>query len=56
MIVPGWGEFDAGIRIMFKDPTEQPVDLAHLLKLYPPLNPNEKLSSATSKKVTCSLA
>jgi YEATS domain-containing protein 4 len=32
----GWGEFEAGIRIYFKDPTEEPVDLFHHLRLYPP--------------------
>lgn len=30
----GWGEFEAGIRIFFKDAGEQPVDLTHLIKLY----------------------
>ncbi len=31
----GWGEFAAKIRIFFKDPEEQPIDLAHTIKLYP---------------------
>lgn len=46
----GWGEFEAGllheicivlfnlvvgIRIFFRDPDEQPIDLFHLIKLYP---------------------
>jgi YEATS domain-containing protein 4 len=39
----GWGEFEAGIRIFFKDPTEQPVDLFHHLRLYPP-NPSQQLN------------
>lgn len=39
----GWGEFESGIRIFFKDPEEQPIDLLHSIKLYhpspqPPLN------------------
>jgi YEATS domain-containing protein 4 len=34
----GWGEFEAGIRIFFKDPTEQPIDLLHVIKLYHPEN------------------
>ena len=34
----GWGEFEAGIRIFFKDPTEQPIDLQHVIKLYHPEN------------------
>eukprot|EP00981_Chlorochromonas_danica_P010705 scaffold3341_cov165-Ochromonas_danica.AAC.20 len=33
----GWGEFEAGIRIFFKDPEEQPVDLFHQIRLYPPV-------------------
>ena len=31
----GWGEFEAGIRIFFRDPEEQPIDLIHQIKLYP---------------------
>ena len=31
----GWGEFEAGIRIFFRDPDEQPIDLIHQIKLYP---------------------
>jgi YEATS domain-containing protein 4 len=31
----GWGEFAAKIRIFFRDPEEQPVDIVHLIKLYP---------------------
>lgn len=31
----GWGEFEAGLRIFFKDPTESPIDLFHNIKLYP---------------------
>jgi YEATS domain-containing protein 4 len=31
----GWGEFAAKIRIFFKDPEEQPIDVAHTIKLYP---------------------
>ncbi|CAM9105302.1 unnamed protein product, partial [Ectocarpus fasciculatus] len=30
----GWGEFEAGIRIFFKDSDEQPLDIAHTIKLY----------------------
>ena len=32
----GWGEFEAGIRIFFRDPNEQPIDLIHHIRLYPP--------------------
>ena len=31
----GWGEFEAGIRIFFRDPDEQPLDITHTIKLYP---------------------
>lgn len=34
----GWGEFDAVIRIHFKDPQEEPIEFTHSLKLYPPGN------------------
>lgn len=30
----GWGEFEAGIRIFFRDPDEQPLDITHTIKLY----------------------
>lgn len=30
----GWGEFEAGIRIFFRDPEEQPIDIPHTIKLY----------------------
>ena len=32
----GWGEFEAGIRIFFRDTNEQPIDLIHHIRLYPP--------------------
>jgi hypothetical protein len=31
----GWGEFEASLRVFFKDPNEGPLDLFHLIKLYP---------------------
>ena len=34
----GWGEFQACIRIYFKEKDEQPIDLFHHLKLYPPMS------------------
>ena len=30
----GWGEFEATLRIFFRDPEESPLDLCHLIKLY----------------------
>jgi YEATS domain-containing protein 4 len=30
----GWGEFEIGIRIFFKDPNEKPIDALHFLKLH----------------------
>jgi transcription initiation factor IIF auxiliary subunit len=35
VVETGWGEFEVGIRIYFRDPSEQPIDLFHQLKLYP---------------------
>lgn len=37
----GWGEFAAKIRLFFKDPEEQPVDIVHIIKLYPQNAPNQ---------------
>jgi len=30
----GWGEFEINIRIYFNDPTERPITLSHVLKLF----------------------
>ncbi len=43
----GWGEFEASIRIYFKDSDERPLDLFHLIKLYPPGPP--QLSGSLKK-------
>eukprot|EP01031_Cornospumella_fuschlensis_P026775 gene26775-32353_t len=37
----GWGEFEAGIRLVFRDPTEQPLDLFHQIRLYPPASQHQ---------------
>ena len=37
----GWGEFAAKIRLFFKDPEEQPIDIVHIIKLYPQNAPNQ---------------
>ena len=42
----GWGEFESKIQIYFHDPEERPVEMLHLLVLYPPGN-----QAATTKKV-----
>jgi YEATS domain-containing protein 4 len=52
----GWGEFEAQIRIHWKDPTEQITILNHTLKLYPqgtpaPNNSNALLQQSTEKPV-----
>jgi transcription initiation factor IIF auxiliary subunit len=47
----GWGEFEAGLRIFFKDPTESPIDLFHNIKLYPQGVPQ----GVVIRKVTISL-
>ena len=43
----GWGEFEAGIRLVFRDPTEQPLDLFHQIRLYPPASQHQ----VSTKKV-----
>ena len=54
----GWGEFEAGIRIIFKDKSEQPIDIAHHLKLYPPLTDkpapmSKKVGKQQQKNLFC---
>lgn len=34
----GWGEFDTRIRLYFKDPLQDPVEIVYPLKLYPANN------------------
>jgi len=31
----GWGEFEINMQIFFHDANEKPIDISHLLKLYP---------------------
>jgi YEATS domain-containing protein 4 len=46
----GWGEFEIVIKIYFHDPTERPVTIYHILKLFQsPLHEGE-VSSSDSKK------
>lgn len=49
----GWGEFDAGVRIFWHDPDEQPVDLKHFLKLY---HTDTASSTVNTKKTVVSEA
>lgn len=42
----GWGEFETRIQLHFHDPNEKPVDIIHMLVLYPPGN-----QPASTKKV-----
>ena len=44
----GWGEFEAGIRIFFRDPEEQPIDLIHQIKLYPAVAEGPDTKSANA--------
>ena len=34
----GWGEFEASIRIVWRDPAEKALVLMHMIKLYPPID------------------
>jgi len=38
----GWGEFEAAIRIVWRDPCEKAIVLTHGIKLYPPIVPGTK--------------
>mmetsp|Transcript_23645 Transcript_23645/g.36511 ORF Transcript_23645/g.36511 Transcript_23645/m.36511 type:complete len:315 (+) Transcript_23645:233-1177(+) len=44
----GWGEFEAQIKIVWKDPKEKPTLLTHGIKLYPPGATN--ITPTTSKE------
>ena len=44
----GWGEFEANIRIFFRnDQNQDPIDIIHLIKLYP----QDSTTSVGSTKV-----
>ena len=53
----GWGEFEAQIRIHWKDPNEQPTIVNHTIKLYPQGTPpagsakNDLVQQSTEKPV-----
>lgn len=52
----GWGEFEAQIRIHWKDPTEQTTIVSHTIKLYPQGAPpasakNDLVQQSTEKPV-----
>jgi len=47
----GWGEFEAQIRIYWKDPTEKTTMVAHMIKLYPPGTPANTLPTNTEEPV-----
>ena len=47
----GWGEFEAQIRIHWKDPSENPTTVAHGIKLYPPGTPANTLPTDTETPV-----
>ncbi|GFH49508.1 hypothetical protein CTEN210_05984 [Chaetoceros tenuissimus] len=36
----GWGEFEASIRIVWRDPAEKALVFMHMIKLYPPVAEN----------------
>ena len=46
----GWGEFEATIRIVWRDVGEKALVLTHMIKLYPPLVPNAVLPPDNSKE------
>ena len=52
----GWGEFEAQIRIHWKDPTEQPIVLNHTIKLYPQGTPPTLSSAANNNNALMQLS
>lgn len=46
----GWGEFEVVIKIFFHDPTERPVTLYHILKLFQSPVVDGEISSQDTKK------
>lgn len=51
----GWGEFEIVIKIHFHDPTERPVTMYHILKLFQsPILDGEVLPQLEGKKVLVS--
>jgi YEATS family len=32
----GWGEFEVSIKLVFRDTGEKPIEVSHMLRLYPP--------------------
>lgn len=50
----GWGEFEVVIKLYFHDPTERPVTLYHILKLFQSPIVDGEISTQDTKKVLVS--
>lgn len=50
----GWGEFEVVIKLYFHDPTERPVTLYHILKLFQSPVVDGEISAQDAKKVLVS--
>lgn len=50
----GWGEFEVVIKLYFHDPTERPVTLYHILKLFQSPIVDGEISSQDAKKMLTS--
>lgn len=48
----GWGEFEIQIKIHFQDPAEKPIQLSHLLKLFPSDDPAAYAEQKNNKVVS----
>jgi len=49
----GWGEFEATIRIIWREPSEKATELTHGIKLYPPIvlmNEKDQVLFSSSKE------
>jgi YEATS domain-containing protein 4 len=47
----GWGEFEASIRIVWRDPAEKALVLMHMIKLYPPIHKTTNSNSNVNGSV-----
>lgn len=50
----GWGSFEIGITIHTRDPTAPPIQLLHILKLFPDGSSSSTSSGGSSEKPTLS--
>ena len=47
----GWGEFEIHLQIYFHDASDKPVEITHMLKLYPDSDSHQALSANATRPV-----